>query len=450
MADYVNKQVIDLNKFMEENRNRATRSVKTETHLSASACSSADGRTRLYRLAAVCFGVLCVLQVILNISLKLAFSGSNEERNQLEACYNTTGLPQDRDQSDTSSGIIGLCTERDQLQKERDQCRRNMNQLERKRGHLLSERDQLLSERDQLQRERDQLQRERDQLQRERDQLQRERDQLQRERDQLQKERDQLKRERDQLQRERDQLQRERDQLQSERDQLQRERDQLQRERDQLKWERDQLKSERDQLLKERDQLLKERDQLQSERDQSEKTDDKIQLQERNNALTKDRDMLRDRVSVLTNETVALEERLSECELNICQKIWKSCPEGWRLFGSSCYFLSTQMKTWEESRLDCLNRGADLMIINNKEEQEYLCGLNKIVWIGLTNSVTGGTWKWVDGTPLTTPRYWRSGGPYGGGVENCVVLPYWSSGYREWWDYQCSYPQFWICEKGLL
>uniref|UniRef100_A0A673VRF0 C-type lectin domain-containing protein n=1 Tax=Salmo trutta TaxID=8032 RepID=A0A673VRF0_SALTR len=119
-----------------------------------------------------------------------------------------------------------------------------------------------------------------------------------------------------------------------------------------------------------------ERDQLQSERDQSEKTDDKIQLQERNNALTKDRDMLRDRVSVLTNEKVALEERLSKCELNICQKIWKSCPEGWRLLGSSCYFLSTQMKTWEEIRLDCLNRGADLMIIKNKEEQVNLVIVN--------------------------------------------------------------------------
>ncbi|KAM9398868.1 uncharacterized protein ACWYII_031314 isoform 1-T1 [Salvelinus alpinus] len=352
MANYVNKQVIEFHKFMDENRNRLTRSVKTETHLSASVCSSPDGRRRLYRLAAVCFGGLCVLQVILNISLRLAFSGSNEERNQLEACYNTTGLAQDRDQPDTSSRIIDLCTDRDQLQRERDQ------------------------------------------------------------------------------------LLRDRDQLQSERDQLLRDRDQLLKERDQLQSERDQLQSERDQL--------------QSERDQSEKTDDKIQLQERNNALTKDRDMLRNRVSVLTNEKVALDKSLSECELNICQKIWNSCPEGWRLLGSSCYFLSPQMKTWEESRLDCLNRGADLMIINSKEEREFLCGLNKIVWIGLTDTVTGGNWKWVDGTALTTASYWRSGGPFGGGVENCVVVRYWSSGYREWWDYQCSYPQYWMCEKGLL
>ncbi|XP_042170043.1 CD209 antigen-like [Oncorhynchus tshawytscha] len=380
MADYVNKQVIELNKVTEENRKRLTRSVKTETHLS-------DGRLRLYRLAAVCLGVLCALQVTLNISLRLAFSGSNDERNQLETCYNTTSLPQDRDQSDTSSRVIDLCTERDQLQKERDQCRKNMNQLERMRGQLLRERDQLQSERDQLLKERDQLQSERDQLLKERDQL--------------------------------------------------------------LK-ERDQLQSERDQLQSERDQLRSERDQLRSERDQSEKTDDKIQLQERNNALTKDRDMLRDRVSVLTNEKVALEKRLSVSELNICPKICNCCPEGWMLLGSSCYFLSTQQKTWEQSRLDCLNRGADLMIINSKEEQKFLCGLNKIVWIGLTDSVTGRTRKWMHGTPLTTASYWRSGGPYGGGVENCVVVRYWSSGYRKGWDYQCSNPQFWICEKGLL
>ncbi|XP_064819218.1 uncharacterized protein LOC135536925 [Oncorhynchus masou masou] len=211
MAEYVNKQVIELNKVTEENRNRLTRSVKTETHLS-------DGRLRLYRLAAVCFGVLCVLQVTLNISLRLAF------------------------------------------------CERR---------HL------------------------------------------------------------------------------------------------------------------------------------------------------------KDRAQ------------------NTCQKICNSCQEGWRLLGSSCYFLSTQRKTWQESRQDCLNRGADLVIINSEEERKFLCGLNKIVWIGLTDSVTGRTWKWMHGTPLTTASYWRSGGPYGGGVENCAVVRYWSSGYREWSDYQCSNPQFWICEKGL-
>lgn len=50
---------------------------------------------------------------------------SNREREQLNSCYNTTGLAQDGDQPDTSS-IMDLCTER-------DQCRMNRNQLERER-----------------------------------------------------------------------------------------------------------------------------------------------------------------------------------------------------------------------------------------------------------------------------------------------------------------------------
>ena len=45
------------------------------------------------------------------------------------------------------------------------------------------------------------------------------------------------------------------------------------------------------------------------------------------------------------------------------------CPEGWRLLGFRCYFLSTEKKTWAYSRQDCLERGADLVIINSREEQ---------------------------------------------------------------------------------
>uniref|UniRef100_A0A8C7JM33 C-type lectin domain family 4 member M n=1 Tax=Oncorhynchus kisutch TaxID=8019 RepID=A0A8C7JM33_ONCKI len=342
MANYVNEQVIELNEVTEENRNKATRSVKSETQLSAD---------------------------------------YNEKRNQLENCYNTTGLVQDRNQPDTSSGIIDLCTDRDQLQKERDQCQTNMNQLERERDQLLRERNQLLRGRDQSVSSSGIID--------------------------------------------------------------------LCTDRDQLQEEIDQCKNNMNQLEMERTQLLRNRDQAQN-------TDSKNQLQERYNALTRDRDILRNRVSVLTNEKVALEKRLSEHGINICQKIRKTCPDGWRLWGSSCYFLSTEMKTWEESRLDCLNRGANLVIINSKEEQEFLFGLNKGAWIGLSDSVTEGTWKWVDGTPLTTPSYWYSQQPDNGGdnpangEEDCVELntETWLP-VKAWKDQSCFNNRYWICEKRV-
>uniref|UniRef100_A0A4W5LZQ6 C-type lectin domain-containing protein n=1 Tax=Hucho hucho TaxID=62062 RepID=A0A4W5LZQ6_9TELE len=127
-------------------------------------------------------------------------------------------------------------------------------------------------------------------------------------------------------------------------------------------------------------------------------------------------------------------------------KLLGSCPEGWRRFGCSCYYLSTEKKCWEESRQDCLERGADLVIINSEEEQDFLNNLNKDFWIGLNDSVTEGTWKWVDGTPLNTTSYWGSGQP-NGGDENCVLFSHSSSDQETWHDYPCSDVKSWICEK---
>ncbi|XP_045070714.1 C-type lectin domain family 6 member A-like [Coregonus clupeaformis] len=125
-----------------------------------------------------------------------------------------------------------------------------------------------------------------------------------------------------------------------------------------------------------------------------------------------------------------------------------TCPEGWQKFESSCYFISTEKKTWRESRQDCLERGADLFIVNSDKEQTFINGFNEVpeAWIGLTDCVTEGTWKWVDGTTLTTPRYWMRGDPSGGVRENCVLFGHRSSGQGTWHDYPCSYNSYWICE----
>ena len=41
----------------------------------------------------------------------------------------------------------------------------------------------------------------------------------------------------------------------------------------------------------------------------------------------------------------------------------------WTAFGHSCYFLSAEDRMWNESRLDCRERGAELVVINTREEQ---------------------------------------------------------------------------------
>ncbi|KAK3522936.1 hypothetical protein QTP86_009714 [Hemibagrus guttatus] len=72
--------------------------------------------------------------------------------------------------------------------------------------------------------------------------------------------------------------------------------------------------------------------------------------------------------------------------------------------GNSFYGMSIEKKSWEESRKDCREKGADLLIINNTEEQEFIAKqlVNFETWIGLSDEVKEGEWKWVDGTTLNT------------------------------------------------
>uniref|UniRef100_A0A671P0J8 C-type lectin domain-containing protein n=1 Tax=Sinocyclocheilus anshuiensis TaxID=1608454 RepID=A0A671P0J8_9TELE len=120
--------------------------------------------------------------------------------------------------------------------------------------------------------------------------------------------------------------------------------------------------------------------------------------------------------------------------------------DGWLYYTFSLYFISYERKSWTESRKFCTEKGADLIIINSREEQDFvrkIFGQEK-VWICLTDSNVEGIWKWVDGSRLTS-EFWASGEPNGHRKENCVMS--YASG---WADVLCNYEFRWICEKVII
>ncbi|XP_025759521.1 CD209 antigen-like protein A [Oreochromis niloticus] len=57
---------------------------------------------------------------------------------------------------------------------------------------------------------------------------------------------------------------------------------------------------------------------------------------------------------------------------------------------------------FNQNRKHCTDQGADLVVIDSPKEQSFIASFTKKrTWIGLNDIEQEGTWKWVDGTPLT-------------------------------------------------
>ncbi|XP_017316727.2 CD209 antigen-like protein C [Ictalurus punctatus] len=185
-------------------------------------------------------------------------------------------------------------------------------------------------------------------------------------------------------------------------------------------------------------------------------TTERDQLQTSYNTLTIERDQLQTSYNTLTIERDQLQTSYNnlreECQSsNVMAGVL--VKQGWRFFNSKLYYISIEKKNWTESREDCREKGADLVIINSKEEQEFIIkqlGESNWAWIGLSDRDTEGEWKWVDGTELRSGTgFWYKGEPNdAGNNEDCAEI--WTfPDKKSWNDKPCSYDTQWICEKSV-
>ncbi|XP_058644800.1 C-type lectin domain family 4 member E [Onychostoma macrolepis] len=164
----------------------------------------------------------------------------------------------------------------------------------------------------------------------------------------------------------------------------------------------------------------------------------RIDLLSETENLLKKKDKLVNANNEMTKQNHQLTEEEKLLSKHLCEM------DGWRCYQSSLYYISSEEKNWTDSRQDCLKRGANLTIINSNEKQDFFQTYGE-VWIGLTN--TEGTWKWVDGSTLTSSfSFWASGEPNGHTQNDCVVTSK-RHDKSEWYDYPCSSAFKWICER---
>ncbi|DAA18933.1 TPA: macrophage lectin 2-like [Bos taurus] len=128
------------------------------------------------------------------------------------------------------------------------------------------------------------------------------------------------------------------------------------------------------------------------------------------------------------------------------------CPANWLEHEGHCYWFSSLRKPWPEAEKDCQLKNAQLVVINSRDEQDFIqANLHPyFTWMGLSDP--DGVWKWVDGSDYETNiKNWKPGQPddfhgHGlGGGEDCAH--FYPDG--EWNDDACQRLYYWICEAGL-
>ncbi|XP_030336353.1 C-type lectin domain family 5 member A-like isoform X3 [Strigops habroptila] len=85
------------------------------------------------------------------------------------------------------------------------------------------------------------------------------------------------------------------------------------------------------------------------------------------------------------------------------------CPKHWEKNGGKCYFFSQMQKenNWNDSRKECTDMNADLVIIDNKDELNFLYKRSRSNYylLGLTYSQSERKWKWINNVELSTDMF---------------------------------------------
>ncbi|XP_059363612.1 CD209 antigen-like protein D isoform X1 [Carassius carassius] len=145
-----------------------------------------------------------------------------------------------------------------------------------------------------------------------------------------------------------------------------------------------------------------------------------------------------------------------ECSLKKCHEVYQlprefvnnrerlcsDCGKGWLRFENTCYFLSQNRFTWQQSRKECQRMGGDLAVITNERVQMYLSRKGSLhYWIGLNHLGTN-EWTWINNTALTV-RYWGDQSFPG----ECGILAGNEPPERSWRPSSCSLYLQYICQK---
>uniref|UniRef100_H0WMH3 Natural killer cells antigen CD94 n=1 Tax=Otolemur garnettii TaxID=30611 RepID=H0WMH3_OTOGA len=119
------------------------------------------------------------------------------------------------------------------------------------------------------------------------------------------------------------------------------------------------------------------------------------------------------------------------------------CPEKWVGYKCNCYFISTEAKTWKESRKFCVSHNSSLLPLENEDELAFMHSNQHFYWIGLSYNKERAAWFWEDDSPFLQESF-PSIIP--SNPTQCIIYCAMNSGTHE----ACENKNRYICKRQLM
>ncbi|CAJ1052972.1 CD209 antigen-like [Xyrichtys novacula] len=418
------------------------------------------------RVATVCLGLLCLSLLVGIIAQSVQHRKVEEdhqnkllagltEKEDLQMKLKTEQIKkqvlQNR-QNEIKEQTLYMSKETNQLQAENNQLDADSLKLRLSQSQLQASHTSLTKEVEQLRTSRDQLQANNNALASDKDLLQKQHDIVLRRKNDLHARVDTVTKERDALLSKTNNVSKSRDELQTDYNNLVRAINHLEGSYNSTLDDKGKIESSHRNLTGEKSLLLEATEAHKKSVAELEKAYGTYQNEQRDLKATCDIEVQARETLKKKNMNLITEREQLKIDLNGLNKTIeaKKCPNGWRGFENSCYFVSVLKKDWNQAREFCRAMSADLATVKTQETMNFVNGFypaDQEVWIGLTDDGVEGQWKWVDGTPLNT-TFWAAGQPnsHKGTDQDCVEFWHRSSGNGEWNDENCSLVQNFICE----